>query len=259
MPVTEGGIAGTSMTGGDGKVITETFDVKANDFKFNVQLSNLNSSSRERIEMKFESDGSFEVVKHETTGNYIWAIPYLQFSSQQYFASDDIDGNECVSCFMDDDYPKLEEQDSGKYMLTLQFKVPDGKTCIFYEPVLKYVYLFVIAAAGSVIEVDGSAWLGNIPFGKLPSFIDAYLKTADNFNNNEPKRQRAITMTMEEDVKQMRILQTQREKYGCSWEGLEQFYSGEKKILALINLLKDTDAKKLISETPAPHNITTYN
>ena len=181
MPVTEGGKAGTCMTGSDGKVITETFDVKANDFKFNVELSNLNSSSRETIEIKFEMVGSFEVVKHEPTGNYTWPIPYLDFSSQ-YFASDDKDGEGCVSCFMGDDYPKFEKQDSGKYMLTLQFKVPDGKTCIFYDPVLKYVYLFVIAAAGSVIEVDGigSAWFGNIPFGKISPFIDACSKTVDN-------------------------------------------------------------------------------
>ena len=133
MPVTEGGIAGTSMTDGDGKVITETFDVKANDFKFNVQLSNLEKSlSPKTIGMKFEIDGSVvDVVKHEPTGNYILPISHLEYSSR-YFASDDEDGNGCVNCVMDKGFPKLQKHDSGKYILTLQFKVPGEKTCIFY-------------------------------------------------------------------------------------------------------------------------------
>ena len=168
MPVTKEGIAGTSMTDGDGKVITETFDVKANDFKFNVELSNLNSSSRETIEMKFEIDGSVDVVRHEPTGNYIWAIPHLEYSSQ-YFASDDENGNGCVSCFMDDGFPKFEKQKSGKYMLTLQFEVPDGKTCIFYDPVLKYVLIGVLAAS-SVVAADGSGWFRKATVNKIPKY-----------------------------------------------------------------------------------------
>ena len=154
MPVTEGGIAGTSMTDGDGKVVTETFDVIANDFKFNVQLFNLDtSSSPKTIEMKFEIDGSVDVVKHEPTGNYIWPISHLEYSSR-YFASDDEDGKGCVSCSMDDGFPKLEKQKSGEYTLILQFKVPGEKTCIFYDPVLKHICTGIILAS-SITQVDG--------------------------------------------------------------------------------------------------------